>query len=381
MSNITALAENIRTYRKKQGMSQQALAEKLNVSSQSVSSWETGNTFPDMTNFCRLTEIFNVSADSLLTKPYENGEYFMGIDGGGTKTEFVLCSTDGNIIYTCKLGPTNSGTIGIESACNTLRDGINNCIKTGVKISGAFLGIAGSNLSEIFSYISDRFPNIPIEIDSDAVNVLAGGNADIGIICGTGSIVLAREHGQNHFIGGWGYKLGDPCSGYNIGRQGVRASISMEEGIGSKTIIRDLLAEKLGLLPNEKISKKIYSVNYNWAPYIASFSSTVFAAAKVGDEIANKILDKEVASMMRQINAAVKQYDCGKRVSAAGGVIEHNAELILPLMKKYALSDIEFVISPLPPVYGAAVECANRFGFALSDFFLENFKTDYLKTI
>ncbi len=64
------LSENIRNNRKKNNLSQDELAEKLGVSRQSVSFWETGQTQPTIDNIIALAKIFNISTDILL----ENSE-------------------------------------------------------------------------------------------------------------------------------------------------------------------------------------------------------------------------------------------------------------------------------------------------------------------
>lgn len=60
------MSEKIIELRKRNGLSQEALAEKLNVSRQSVSKWETGESFPDIDRIVKLSEIFGVSTDYLL---------------------------------------------------------------------------------------------------------------------------------------------------------------------------------------------------------------------------------------------------------------------------------------------------------------------------
>ena len=62
------LGENIRKYRKSNDMSQDELAEKLNVTRQSISLWETGQTQPSIDNIIALSKLFNVSTDDLLTE-------------------------------------------------------------------------------------------------------------------------------------------------------------------------------------------------------------------------------------------------------------------------------------------------------------------------
>ena len=60
------LGENIRNLRKENKMSQEQLAEKLDVSRQSVSLWENGQTTPSMDNIIAIANIFGVSTDVLL---------------------------------------------------------------------------------------------------------------------------------------------------------------------------------------------------------------------------------------------------------------------------------------------------------------------------
>lgn len=62
------LSDNIRKYRKLNHMSQDELAEKLEVTRQSISLWETGQTQPSLDNILALAKLFNVSTDVLLTE-------------------------------------------------------------------------------------------------------------------------------------------------------------------------------------------------------------------------------------------------------------------------------------------------------------------------
>ncbi len=57
--------------RKSKGISQEELAEMMDVSRQAISRWELGNTLPDVPNLLRISEIFDVSADYLIRNDYE----------------------------------------------------------------------------------------------------------------------------------------------------------------------------------------------------------------------------------------------------------------------------------------------------------------------
>lgn len=62
------LSDNIRKYRKLNHMSQDELAEKLEVTRQSISLWETGQTQPSLDNIVALAKLFDVSTDNLLAE-------------------------------------------------------------------------------------------------------------------------------------------------------------------------------------------------------------------------------------------------------------------------------------------------------------------------
>ena len=57
------LGEKIQILRKQNGLSQEALAEKLAVTRQTVSKWELNRSMPDLDFIARLSELFHVSAD------------------------------------------------------------------------------------------------------------------------------------------------------------------------------------------------------------------------------------------------------------------------------------------------------------------------------
>lgn len=73
------LGEKIYDYRKKNAMSQEALAEKLGVARQTVSNWETGETSPNPEQLKLLSQLFNVSIDELL-----DNQNFAKSDTSGT---------------------------------------------------------------------------------------------------------------------------------------------------------------------------------------------------------------------------------------------------------------------------------------------------------
>jgi tellurite methyltransferase len=95
------LAGNIARYRKDLGLTQEALAEKLGITFQAVSKWETGQTVPDTTLLPVLAQSLNVSVDKLLgysaftddvsfyESDYQKEDYFWGIEPNSTCLKVV----------------------------------------------------------------------------------------------------------------------------------------------------------------------------------------------------------------------------------------------------------------------------------------------------
>ncbi len=72
MLNQTEFGEKLRRHRKNIGMTQEEAAEKIRVSAQAVSKWESGECLPDCFNLKAICDIYNLSADVLLKTEYDS---------------------------------------------------------------------------------------------------------------------------------------------------------------------------------------------------------------------------------------------------------------------------------------------------------------------
>lgn len=70
--DMTEIGKRISNFRKKTGLTQMELANKLLVSFQAVSNWERGQTMPDISNMAKLAELFSVTIDELLREPKQS---------------------------------------------------------------------------------------------------------------------------------------------------------------------------------------------------------------------------------------------------------------------------------------------------------------------
>ena len=63
---MSSIGANLKLQRKRAGISQEELGEKLGVTRQAISNWETGKSFPDLLSIVRCSELYGVSLDALL---------------------------------------------------------------------------------------------------------------------------------------------------------------------------------------------------------------------------------------------------------------------------------------------------------------------------
>lgn len=93
--------DNLLQLRKINHMSQEALAEKVNVSRQTLSKWETGESLPDIENSKMIAEIFGVTLDDLVN--YEGAAYGLGVPPKGKHAfGMVTVGDKGQIVIPAK---------------------------------------------------------------------------------------------------------------------------------------------------------------------------------------------------------------------------------------------------------------------------------------
>ena len=168
--------------------------------------------------------------------------YYLGIDGGGTKTRCVLAD-ETTVLATAMSGGSNIVRVGEEHAREALRTVIHQvCASAKVspdQVHAICIGAAGAARPEIAakirSVLAELVPhNAPnIEVVGDAAIALEaafGAGPGVIAIAGTGSIVYGRDAaGRIARAGGWGFAISDEGSGHWIGRRAISAILSAHD--------------------------------------------------------------------------------------------------------------------------------------------------------
>ena len=351
-------SENLAYYRTKAGLKQQQLADKIGYSVKSVSKWERGGGLPTIETLIDISRILHVSVEELILKR-ENRTFFLGIDGGGTKTALELCDEEGNVIKSLIADGCNPIDIGIEKTKKILTDAIYEvCGDIPFSSVVTFAGIAGgisAGMKEVLCEFFSEFNFKAVENDSDNRNIIAAGLAEadgITLILGTGICAFLQKDKKRKIAGGKGYLIDNGGSAYNIGRDGLNAYFCEKDGISEKTLITAEIEKIYGENPQD-VLKLIYS---GGKKTIASFSKTVYEAAKNGDEIALLVLKQNMEEAAFLVNGLAEQIDEEKiPLVISGGLTKE--KMTLDILTEALGNPTKFSIKVLDkePVEGAVM--------------------------
>ena len=154
----------------------------------------------------------------------------IGVDGGGTKTELILVDAAGAIVARHLAPGSNPSQVGPEKARIILLESLHALCSTlpAGSVQSTLLCMAGNRdyWRETAAALTG-FGKITTTDDSRPVLELAtDGAPGLVLHAGTGSFVAARApDGSLHYAGGLGWKLGDPGSGFDLGRRAIAAAL------------------------------------------------------------------------------------------------------------------------------------------------------------
>lgn len=236
--------------------------------------------------------------------------YYLGIDGGGTKTVFQMTDALGNIYKRVEKGCSNPNDIGMGQAQTVLKAGIYE-VTEGIPLDNIkmFAGLSGGGLSgknkELFGSFFENFGFCKYANGSDIENLIGLVNYKkaVLVIMGTGFVVYGINAQNRKQVSGWGQFFDRGGSGYTIGRDGICAALEALDGSGEDTKLVGILEHGIG----ESVQKHLAEFYRGGKRYIAGFSKEVFEAAKVGDRVAVDILENNMKFAAQKIQATLRQ--------------------------------------------------------------------------
>jgi len=159
--------------------------------------------------------------------------YYLGIDGGGTKTTCAV-GDDSHLIATAVAGPSNMVRVGEQQTRESLEQAVRQaCAAAGItpaEVARTCIGGSGAAHPELAAKVKQILAEIlatPIDVVGDmqiALEAAFEAGPGVIVIAGTGSIAYGRDQQGNTLrAGGWGFAIGDEGSAHWIGRAAVSA--------------------------------------------------------------------------------------------------------------------------------------------------------------
>ena len=233
--------------------------------------------------------------------------YYLGIDGGGTKTRCVLAD-ESMVLATAMSGGSNIVRLGETQAREALHTAVRQVCATAnispAEIRAICIGAAGAARPEIaakiHSILAELIPKaapISIEVVGDTEIALeAAFDAGPGVIAiaGTGSIAYGRDaNGRIARAGGWGFAVSDEGSGHWIGRGAISAILNAhDQGLATALTAMVLQAWKLTTL-----DELVQQANSTPPPDFPRLFPIVLRAAAEGDSNARDLLNDAGANL------------------------------------------------------------------------------------
>src|SRR6202795_654230 len=237
--------------------------------------------------------------------------YYLGIDGGGTKTRCVLAD-ETMVLATAMSGGSNVVRLGETQARETLHTAVRQVCATAnislAQISAICIGAAGADRPAIAAkirtilveLISETAPEkaLPkIEVVGDTVIALAaafGAGPGVIAIAATGSIAYGRDaNGHTARAGGWGFAVSDEGSGHWIGRRAISAILSAHDQ-GRETAVTAMILQAWKL---NTLDELVRQANSTPPPDFPRLFPIVLRAADEGDSIARGLLNDAGANL------------------------------------------------------------------------------------
>lgn len=305
-------------------------------------------------------------------------KYYIGIDGGGSKTRFLCTDRYGNEVGSSLQDGSYYVQDGVDIVLKRLKAGIAQCCPGDVGNAAICFGMPayGENIyrdMQVAETVRKALSPAKIRIENDVVVAWAAATAmspGIVIVGGTGTIGYGRDkYGNCVRCGGWHEFFSDEGSGYWLGRKLLRLFSQQSDGRLQRTVLYNLVRDRLGLKDDFDITELTNTRYSNSRKETAALQSILLEAARLNDPYAMDCYEEATDEMVRIIRtvASSLEYGVGEviDVSYSGGLFSITDFIRNPLdqklKKQNLLNEIRFHSPKLSPCNGAILLAMDEF--------------------
>lgn len=239
----------------------------------------------------------------------EEMNVIIGIDAGGTSTEFVAFC-DGKIVgQVSKKGANLSNNR--EEAIDTIMGGLHELVQEDWNVSKVVIGMAGVVGNPLVPVLQERINEVYATVTKVYNDVVYAHKAifknEPGLLlsAGTGSIAIMQhtKDGEYELIGGYGHLFGDEGSGYDIAQLAIRHAMRQHDYQKEDSFTKAILKE----LQVDTIRQAVPYLYRAVKGDIARLAKVVADNAAAGDTNAIQILEQSAESFAQYVLDVVNE--------------------------------------------------------------------------
>lgn len=276
-------------------------------------------------------------------------KYYIGIDGGGTKTSVAVGDEAGWVLHQASYEGCSYQEIGIEPVAELLLRAVNESLEAAdvekEECAGCCIGLPcfGENAEKdraIASWIEKILSPIPVYIVNDGVVGWAGSlecKAGIHLVAGTGSIAIGCDtSGTFARCGGWSEHFGDEGSCYWIGRRLMELFTKEADGRIPKSPLYSMVREACRIKQDFDFIDVMRREVLPYRNRVAAFQKMALQAAEQGDQEVLALYREAAQELALLVKGVRKKLRWGQepiQVSYFGGLF-HAEQYVLPELEK-----------------------------------------------
>lgn len=248
-----------------------------------------------------------------------NNKYLLGVDGGNSKTDYLLFDLEGNFIDGLRAGSSSheGAGMGFVGAYNEMNKQIKILLERNsiniAEVCGAF-GLAGADLPNQKEALNNCIRQIGVEnfvMDNDGfLGIKAASTTGYGVcsINGTGTVnVGINEMGERIQIGGVGYISSDEAGGAFLVRRTFQAIFDELFRFGKPTKLTSYVFDKFGIASKGEYLEKIIGEIHKKTFERRTIIQLLFQYANEGDEVSIAILEEAGRNMGLSIAGCIRE--------------------------------------------------------------------------
>lgn len=310
---------------------------------------------------------------------------FLGVDGGGSKTRFLLIDERGTTLAVHDEGSAYHLETGISALGSMLSRGVAMVLALGqmdaADLTYAFFGLPAYGEDRSLQHQLDTAPAAALpsgrfRCGNDMICGWAGalaGEYGINIVAGTGSIAYGEYAGQSARAGGWGELFSDEGSAFWLAREGLRLFSRMSDGRTPRGALYGKVRSHFGITEDLELCAAVYGKEVAQRSQFAQLSKLVAQAAQEGDLEARALFHQGAGELVDIVDAVRVRLGVPSTVelpvSCTGGMFELRELMLAPFESALSLRPARYRLVPprLSPEAGAALYAARLSGAPLEE--------------